>query len=111
MRQQDFAGKATGLDLLMRIAFCVYNASWFRCSCPEDTQLVYRQSAGLPKSSLKNRFLLVKQHGKYPSVSENRESLEFHYDTFTVIQTTAAVFNIYYQVIFPLQNSLFRNNS
>lgn len=23
MRQQDFAGKATGLDLLMRIAFCV----------------------------------------------------------------------------------------
>lgn len=28
MGQQDLAGKATGLDLLMRIAFCVYNASY-----------------------------------------------------------------------------------
>lgn len=49
--------------------------------------------------------------GKNTSVNENRKGMEFHYDTFTVIQTTAALINIYDQIIFPLQNSIFHNNS
>lgn len=48
---------------------------------------------------------------KIKSVNENRKSLEFHYDTFTVIQTTAALISIYDQIIFPFQNSIFHNNS
>lgn len=39
---------------------------------------------------------------KNTSVNENRKSLEFHYDIFTVIPTTAALINIYDQIIFPL---------
>lgn len=48
---------------------------------------------------------------KNTSVNENRKSLEFHYDTFTAIQTTAALMSIYGQIISPLQNSIFHNNS
>lgn len=44
-------------------------------------------------------------------MKENRKSLEFYYDTFTVIQTTAALINMYGQIIFSLQTSVFHNNS
>lgn len=36
--------------------------------------------------------------------------MEFHHDTSTVIQTTAALINIYDPVIFPLENSIFHNS-
>lgn len=44
-------------------------------------------------------------------MNENRKSLKINYDTFTVIQTAAALINIDDQIFFPLQNSIFHNNS
>lgn len=44
-------------------------------------------------------------------MNENRKTLIIHYDTFTLIQTAAALINIDDQIIFPLQNSIFHNNS